>query len=107
MKDPSTQNTFEVLNIPEKQVFTVLEEGEVPQTQIQTSEEVRDPAEPNLSTLVEGHSPTYAEMAKKKKLVDKSGSSKEDPLERSSKKGRKSYKTVREKEAERLKMLGS
>ena len=56
---------------------------------------------------MEGHSPTYAEMAKKKKTIDNSGSSDEDPLGKSSKKGRKSLKMVREEEVERLKMQGS
>ena len=36
--------------------------------------------------------------------MDNSGSSDEDSIERSSKKGRKSLKKVREEEAERLKM---
>ena len=36
MKESMTQNNFEVLSIPEDQT---LQEGEVPQTQIQTSEE--------------------------------------------------------------------
>ena len=44
---------------------------------------------------------------KKKKPMDNSVSSNEDPLGKSSKKGRKSLKTVREEEAERLKMQGS
>ena len=66
LKEPMTQNSFEVLSIPEDQLLSTLEEGEVPQTQIQTSEEVRGLAEPDLNTPMEGHSPTYAEMAKKK-----------------------------------------
>ena len=36
MKESMTKNNFEVLSIPEDQT---LEEGEVPQTQIQSSEE--------------------------------------------------------------------
>ena len=107
MKEPSTQNNFEVLSIPEEQVLTILEEGEVPQSQFQTNEEVKGPAKTDLNIPVEGHSPTFAEMAKKKKPIDNSGSFEEDPLERSSKKGRKSQKTVREEEVERLKMQGS
>ena len=46
-------------------------------------------------------------MAKKKKPIDNFGSSKEDPIERSSKKGKKSNKTVQEEESEHLKMQGS
>ena len=64
MKESITKNNFEVLSIPEDQT---LEEGEVPQTQIQTSEEDKG-LESELNTPVEGHSPTYAEMAKKKNL---------------------------------------
>ena len=56
---------------------------------------------------MEGHSPTYVEMAKKKKPIDNYGSSKEDPSEKSSKKGRKSQKTVREEEVEHLNIQGS
>ena len=56
---------------------------------------------------MEGHSPTYTEIAKEKKPLDNSGSSNEDPLERSSKKGRKYHKMVREEEVERLKMQGN
>ena len=88
-------------------MLLVLEEGEIPQSQIQTSEEVRGPTEPDLSIPVEGHSPTYAEMAKKKKPMDNSGSSDEDPFERSSKKGTKSHKTVQEEEVECIEMQGS
>ena len=55
-----TQNTFEVLSILEEQSILSIEEGEVPQTQIQTSEEVKGHVEPKLNNLVEGHSPTYA-----------------------------------------------
>ena len=90
MKESITKNNFEVLSIPEDQT---LEEGEVPQTQIQTSEEDKG-LESELNTPVEGHSPTYAEMVKKKKPIDNSGSSDEDPLGKSSKKGRKYHKTV-------------
>ena len=43
----------------------MLEEGKVPQPQNQTSEEDKGPAEPNIGTPVEGHSPTCAEMEKK------------------------------------------
>ena len=64
MKEPMTQNNFEVLSIPRDQLISTLEEGEVPQTQIQTSEEVKG-HESKLNTPVEGHSPTYVEMEKK------------------------------------------
>ena len=60
MKELSSQNNFEVLNIPEEQVLSVLEEGEVPQPQSRTSEEDKGPVEPNLGTPTEVHSPTYA-----------------------------------------------
>ena len=50
-------------------------------------------------------SPSYAEITKKKP-VDNSSSSDEDSIEKTSKKGRKSRKYVREEEAERLKMQG-
>ena len=103
MKESMTQNNFEVLSIPKDQT---LKEGEVPQTQIQTSEEDKG-YESEINTPVEGHSPTYAEMEKKKKPTDNSGSSDENTLERSSKKGRKSHKMVREEEVERLKMQGN
>ena len=59
-KAPMTQNIFEVLSILKEQSLLALEEGEVPQTQIQTSEEGRGHVEPDLNTPVEGHSPTYA-----------------------------------------------
>ena len=49
----------------------------------------------------------YMQKWKKKKPMDNFGSSEEESLERSSKKGRKSLKKVREEEAERLKMQGS
>ena len=68
MKESMTQNNFEVLSIPEDQLFSTFEEGEVPQTQIQTSEEDKG-HESELNTPVEGHSPTYAEMAKKGNLL--------------------------------------
>ena len=64
MKESITKNNFEVLSIPEDQT---LEEGEVPQTQIQSSEEDKG-HESKLNTPVEGNSPTYAEMAKKRNL---------------------------------------
>ena len=106
MKEPSSQNNFEVLSITEEQVLLVLEEGEIPQPQNQTSEEVKGPTETNIGSPVDGHSPTNAKMAKKKKPMDNSGSSDEDPLERSSKKGRKYHKMVQEEEAECLNMQG-
>ena len=53
MKESSSKNIFEVLSIPEEQLLTVLEEGEVPHSQIQSSEEVRGSAEPAVNTLVE------------------------------------------------------
>ena len=87
-------------------MLSVLEEGEVPIYSIQLHEEVRSSPEPTLKIPVEGHSPTYAEITKKKKPIDNFGSSNEDPSEKSSKKGRKSQKTVREEEAKRLKMQG-
>ena len=65
MKEISSQNNFKVLSIPEEQVISVLEEGEVPQPQNETIEDVKGPTKPYLSTLVEGHSSTYAEMEKK------------------------------------------
>ena len=46
-------------------------------------------------------------MAKKEKPMVNSGSSDEEYIKRSSKKGCKSHKTVREEEAERIKMQGS
>ena len=99
MKEISSQNNFEVLSSPEEQVLSVLEEGEILQPQNQTREEVKDIAEPDHGTPTYGHSPTYAEMAKKKKPMDNSGLSDEDPLERYSKKGHKSHKTVREEKS--------
>ena len=106
LKEPSTQNNFAVLSIPEEPVLSVLEEGEVPLSPIQLNEEVRISLDPALKIPVEGHSPTYAEMEKKRKPIDNFGSSEEDPLEKSSKKGKKSQKTVREEEFEHLKMQG-
>ena len=44
---------------------------------------------------------------KKKKPLDNFGSSDEDPLERSSKKGQKYHKTIQEEEVKCLKMKGS
>ena len=38
MKEITTQNNFEVLSIPEEQVLSALEEGELPQSQVQTLE---------------------------------------------------------------------
>ena len=107
LKELSTQNNFAVLSIPEEQVLIVLEEGEVPLSPIQSNVEVSGSVEPTINTPVEGHSPTHAEMAKKKKPIDNFGSFEEDPTERSSKKGRKYQKTIREEELERLKMKGS
>ena len=65
MKEISSQNNFEVLSIPEEQVLSVLEEGDVPQSQNQASEEVNFLVELDLGTPADGHSPTYAEMEKK------------------------------------------
>ena len=45
-------------------------------------------------------------MAKKMKTIENFGSYKEDSIERSSKKGCKSLKKIREEETERLKMKG-
>ena len=68
MKEPMTQNNFEVLSIPEDQVLLVLEEGEITQSQNQTSEEVIGSVETDLTIPMEGHSPTYPDMAKKRNL---------------------------------------
>ena len=62
-----SQNNYEVLSIPEEQVLSVLEEGEVPTPHNQLSEEAIGSVEP-LSSPMEGHSPTYAEMEKKRNL---------------------------------------
>ena len=107
MKEITTQNNYEVMSIPEEQVPSILEEGEVPQYQDQIREENKELAKSNQGSPLDGHSPTYAKMAKKKKPMDNSGLSDEDSIERSSKKGHKSLKQVREEEAERLKMQGS
>ena len=88
-------------------MLSVLKEGEAPLSPIQLNEEVRSSPEPALKIPMEGHSPTYAEMAKKMKPIDNFGSSEEDPSEKSSKKGRKYQKIVWDKEAECLKMQGS
>ena len=64
MKEVTTQHNFDVMSIPEEQP-SVLEEGEVPQSQDQTREENRASAESNLGSPVDGHSPTYVEMEKK------------------------------------------
>ena len=69
LKEPSTQNNFAVLSIPEEQVLSVLEEGEIPLSPIQLNEEVRSSPEPALKIPVEGHSPTYAKMAKNRNLL--------------------------------------
>jgi len=51
---------------------------------------------------------SYAEMIKKKKLIDSPGSSEEDSFELATKNaGRKSRKEIKEEEAERLKMQSS
>ena len=60
LKEPSTQNNFAVLSIPEEQVFSVIKEGEVPLSPIQLNEEVRISPEPALKIPVEGNSSTYA-----------------------------------------------
>ena len=62
LKELSTQNNFAVLSISEEQVLTVLEEGEVPLSPIQSNAEVRGSVEPTLNTPMEGHSSTYEEM---------------------------------------------
>ena len=69
MKEPSTQNNFAVLSIPEEQVLSVLKEGDVPISPFQLNEEVRSSPEPALKIPVEGHSPTYVEMEKKINLL--------------------------------------
>ena len=93
MKEITSQNNFEVLNNPKEQVLPVLEEGEVQQSQYLIREENKYSIEQDLGTPVGGSSPTYAEMEKKKPM-DNSGSSREESLERSSKKGRKYLKKV-------------
>ena len=121
MKVISSQNNFEVLSIPENkvtpvhvkiespqptlqvardQVILVLEEGELPQPSLQA---VQGQVESVIGITVDGSPPTYAEMAKKIKISKNSGSD-EDLLEKSTKKGRKSQKNLREEEAEHLKM---
>ena len=81
----------------------MLEEGELPQSYLQA---VQGQAESAIGIHVDGSPPTYAEMAKKIKISENSGSD-EDPLEKSTKKGHKLQKTLREEEADRLKMQGS
>ena len=103
MKEITTQNNFEVLSIPEEQVPSTLEQGELPQSQDQSREENKEISKTNQGSLDDGLSPTYAEMEKRKPMAN-SGSSDEESIERSSIKGRKSHKTIREEEAERLKM---
>ena len=67
MTELSSQNNFEVLRIPEEQVISVLEEGEVPTPHNQLSEEAIGSVEP-LSSPAKGHSPTYAKMTKKRNI---------------------------------------
>ena len=83
MKEIITQNNFEVLSIPEEQVQTILEEGEVPPSQDRIREENKELAYSNQGSPTNVHSPTYVEMAKRKKPMDNSGSSDEDSIERS------------------------
>ena len=66
MKEITTQNNYEVMSIPEEQVPSILEEGEVPQSQDQTQEENKKLAESNQGSLDDGNSPKYAEMEKKR-----------------------------------------
>ena len=82
MKEVTTQNIFEILSILEEQMPSILEEGEVPQYQDQIREENKELAESNQGSSADGHSPTYAEM-EKKKPVDDSGSFDEDSIKRS------------------------
>ena len=65
MKEITTQNNFEVLSIPEEQVPSILEEGEVPLFQDHTQEENKELVESNQGSPADGHSPIYAEMEKK------------------------------------------
>ena len=53
------------MSILEDQGLSALKEGEVPQPQNQTREEVKGPDETGLGSHVDGLSPTYAEMKKK------------------------------------------
>ena len=99
MKEISTQNNFEVLSTPDEQVPSSLEEGELPQFQVQR-EENKATSETFQGYSIDGLSPTYAEMAKKKKTMANSGSFEDESFEKSSKKGWKSHKIVREEEAE-------
>ena len=66
MKEIITQNNFDVLSIPEEQVPSILEEGQVPPSQDQIREENKELAESNQGSSANGHSPTYAKMEKKK-----------------------------------------
>ena len=68
MKEISPQNNFEVLSIPKEQGISVLEEGEVPQPHLHTKEEAKGMTEPDIGTPVEGNSPTYAKMVKKRNM---------------------------------------
>ena len=107
MKEITSQNNFEVLSNPEEQALPMIEEGEVQQSQDLIREENKDSTEHDLGSPIGGSiSPTYAEMEKKKPM-DNSGSSEEESLERSSKKGHKHIQKVREEEDEHLKMQGS
>ena len=65
----------------------MLEKGEVPKYQDQIREENKESAESNLGTSADGYSPTYVEMAKKKKPMDNYGSSMKNPLRVLQKKG--------------------
>lgn len=127
-KATTSTNPFAVLNPPEDQNQPELEEEEVQQYIEQIADaEINSGSQEQTglatseipcvdANLQETHgspasaiSPlSYAEMIKKKKLIDNLGSSEEDSFERSTKKaGRKSPKEIREEEAERLKMQGS
>ena len=55
IKELSSQNNFKVLSIPQDQVLWVLEEGEVPPSQNQASEEVKSLEEPDLGIQADGH----------------------------------------------------
>ena len=119
-------NPFATLNPPEDQ--PELEEGEVQQNMEQTTDaEINSGSQqqtveaisetPGIEAIQQENQgplvgttspPSYAEMTKKKKLIDSPGSFEDEPFEQSNKKaGRKSRKEIKEEEVERLKTQGS
>ena len=56
MKEITTQNNFVVLSNPKEQVPSVLEEGEVPQSQDHIQEENKESTESNIGSLADRHS---------------------------------------------------